>query len=558
MQSKYGGLQCTMIALFAIALSYMLPCNEWNTTTMNDALTHGNSMYTAYIDNYMNGIPQYLAHDQLEILHSLDIMGTVLEPIIHSNLFYGAVGINPETDSFAASLSDALETSFELSSQVLVTFNDLSIGLMEQNGHFFLFDSHARNALGQVCESGTSVLLHFESFNDLLTHFLEVYNAHMFNISPVQFAYENGGTSEVNHMNAGLQANGNVEKEVTQCKRVGNHNSYSSKCGNNTDDVLVDDIAIDNSSVSKNITDCHGIGITNSSNDSSNYVENQEDTKQMEIGHTLYQPNMIRIECDDVQKVINPFIDHGYHNRHYQMFSVNHDHGYSQNISSNSNFSGDHYLPYEKYIQENMNEFCSVCHRLLFKDKCSFRTIKGVQQCFCSSCYTKSRNGETSSIAWNNNMDPGNIPQEIRELKKIERRFIALIHVFMTLFLLPQNQQLGTKGIAINIPASPSDFMNSVGLSPGVFISFESRSGTDHDLAHLISTERIYKALSWLKTNNRLYQDIELPECRNSNQNVNDYAAHDIEECIAVDIDDHIPATNDDMSATSFQHIRLP
>ena len=84
MQSKYGGLQCTIIALFALALSYMLPCNEWNTTTMNDTLTHGNSMYTAYIDSYMNGIPQYLAHDQLEILHSLDIMGTVLEPIIHS------------------------------------------------------------------------------------------------------------------------------------------------------------------------------------------------------------------------------------------------------------------------------------------------------------------------------------------------------------------------------------------------------------------------------------------------------------------------------------------
>ena len=109
-------------------------------------------------------------------------------------------------------------------------------------------------------------------------------------------------------------------------------------------------------------------------------------------------------------------------------------------------------------------------------------------------------------------MDPGKIPNEIKELKKIERRFVALIHVFMTVFLLPQNQQLGTKGIAINIPASPSDFINSVGLSPGVFISFESRTGTDHDLSHLISTEQIYKALAWLKTNNRLYHDIELPE----------------------------------------------
>ena len=117
-------------------------------------------------------------------------------------------------------------------------------------------------------------------------------------------------------------------------------------------------------------------------------------------------------------------------------------------------------MSYEKYIQKNMNESCSVCHRLLFKDKCSFRTIDGVHTCFCCSCYGKSRNGEASSIAWSNNMDPGEIPNELKELKKIERRFIALIHVFMTVFLLPQSQQLGTKGIAINIPASPSDFLN--------------------------------------------------------------------------------------------------
>ena len=571
MPSKYGGLQCTMIALFALALSYMLPCNEWNTTTMNDALTHGNNMYTSYIDNYMNGIPQYLAHDQLEILHNMDIMGTIVEPTIHSNLFYGAVGINPETDSFAASLTDALETSFQLSTHVLVTFNDLSIALMAQNGEYFLFDSHARNAFGQTSEVGTSVLLHFESLSDLTTYFVKVYYGHMFNISPVQFASQCVHTSEANNMNASLETDGINEMEVMHCKCVGNSNCCLHECRNDTDDSSVSDQAKHNCSVIENISSSNSISKVNIGIHSPSSVENQEDTlssvddqgdtegMEIETEYTLHQPNIIRIECDDVQKAINPFIDHGYHKQYCDMVSVTHDHRYCQNISSNSNFCGDHYLPYEKYIQENMNNFCSVCHRLLFKDKCYFRTMNGARVCFCSSCYAKNRNGESSSIAWSNNMDPGEIPNEIKELKKIERRFVALIHVFMTVFLLPQNQQLGTKGIAINIPASPGDFMNSVGLSPGVFISFESRTGTDHDLSHLISTERIYKALAWLKIKNRLYHGIKLPECSSRNQNTHDYTTHDIDECIAVDIDDHLPATNEEnMSAMNFRHIRLP
>ena len=321
MSSKYGGLQCTMIALFALALSYMLPCNEWNATTMNEALTHGNTLYTAYIDNYMNGIPQYLAHDQLEILHDLDIMGALVEPTIHSNLFYGAVGVNPEADSLAASLTDALDTSFQLSSHALVTFNDLSIALVTNNGQYFLFDSHARNALGQTCEFGTSVLLYFESFNDLIAHLLEMYNSCMFNISPVQFTSQCAGTTEINNIN------GVDEMEVIQCERVGNRHQCS-----NEQRTGINDLSINNETknlLSENIASSHSIDITNNDMHSIIYAKIQDDSEGMEIetDHPLHQPSIIRIECDDVQKAINPFIDHTYHNRHNNMVSISHDHG---------------------------------------------------------------------------------------------------------------------------------------------------------------------------------------------------------------------------------------
>ena len=138
-------------------------------------------------------------------------------------------------------------------------------------------------------------------------------------------------------------------------------------------------------------------------------------------------------------------------------------------------------------------------------------------------------------------MDPGPIPKEIKELKNIERRFISLIHVFMTVFLLPQHQQMATKGIAINIPASPSELMGLAGISPGIFVSFQSRSGTDHDLSHIISTERIYNALVWLKHNNKLYANIELPEVQNDTQNMNSCEFYDLEECAAINVNEHVP-----------------
>ena len=77
--SKYGGFQRTMIALFALAFACNLPCNEWNTNTMNCVLNEGNSLYTAFIDDYTNGVPQFLGHDQLHILHHVDVEDTVLE-----------------------------------------------------------------------------------------------------------------------------------------------------------------------------------------------------------------------------------------------------------------------------------------------------------------------------------------------------------------------------------------------------------------------------------------------------------------------------------------------
>ena len=508
--SKYGGFQCTMIALFALAFACDLPCNEWNTNTMNCVLNEGNSLYTAFIDDYMNGVPQFLGHDQLHILHHVDVEDTVLKLTIHSDLFYGTIGMNPDIESLASTFDSALETAFQISNSVLITANEVTVAVVAQEEQYFLFDSHARDEFGQASPIGTSVLLHFDSLKDLLDYVVKTYRAQAFNVSPVQFAAE---ASQLNQRNENDTLNVeptdsdkdaqnfmNVSQEVTTCSSI--HKEYNNnvldQANENTHELMNvcnDTSCLKNAMTITSIENvCDSMDVSGSVGFQAS-IQTQSPESENDLGHSnatqsyygLYLSAVITIACDNFRNAINPFLDHSYHNGHYDFMSVMHDHGYCGN-RANSDFCGKHYLPYENYLQKSMDQSCCVSHRLLFKEKAVFKKLNNTAQCFCHTCKNKIDNGETPSITWSNNMDPGEIPSVIKQLTKIERRFISLIHVFMTVFLLPQKQQLATKGIAINIPASPSDLFSSVGLLPGVFVSFESRTGTDHDLSHFIST----------------------------------------------------------------------
>ena len=466
MPSKYPGFQCTMIALFALAFAYLKPCTEWNMMTMNSIVQDGNSLYTAYVDNYMNGIPQFLAHDQLDILNDVQIYGSIVQPTVHSNLFYGAVGVDPDPTSLAVNLNDALEIAFQLSNHVLITVSDFTVGAIAQNGQFYIFDSHARNHLGQVSESGTSVLLMFDSVTDLSEYFRTVYNNQMFNISPVQFASEfsNMNCSEsrcsdeykndAEHNNETANSNSNESQNISEYKLLSQPSvtkENESNCNYNHLDKtsgILNDSSIERNQEAQNIvcgtfhtdSQSEAMVITVNCSDGETEANNvnihrcQHDNashKQGTVGQTEYllqQPNVITVQCDDIQRMLDPFVEHNYHYRHANLTAFYNDHGYYQNGSSD--FCGLHYLPYEKHIQEKMNHYCHMCCRLLFKENCKMRIDDGIKNFFCSTCYIKSKNGHLSSIAWSNNMDPGSIPKEIKDLRKIEHRFIALIHVF--------------------------------------------------------------------------------------------------------------------------------
>jgi hypothetical protein len=220
----------------------------------------------------------------------------------------------------------------------------------------------------------------------------------------------------------------------------------------------------------------------------------------------------------------------------------------------------NHCMAFEKYIQDPMNLVCSSCRRRLFAE-----SSKGYDgKIFCFSCQSKVKSGQQSSICLENNMDPGEIPPELKVLTKIEKRFTALIHVFMTVFFLPRKEQMGTRGMAINIPAQPHDLLHGAGTSPAVFVSFESREGTDYDFSHFVSVLRIAKALKWLKENNGLYSGVEIPESclamveQDVANGLSSEDRGDIEESLAIGVDEHIPVHENVRISERLKRIRLP
>ena len=93
----------------------------------------------------------------------------------------------------------------------------------------------------------------------------------------------------------------------------------------------------------------------------------------------------------------------------------------------------------------------------------------------------------------------------------LEKRLISLIPVFLTLIVLPGGQ-FAQHGIAINIPINMNEQLTSLHGSAmqkgSLLINFERPKGDPVTLPVRLSV--LYNALVWLKTNNQLYESVDL------------------------------------------------
>ena len=184
-----------MIALFALAYSFCVPINIWDTADLNYAILTGNDLYTRFIDNH-GSRPYFLAHDELADVPDIAIERRQIRTAVNvrdieHGFLYGIVGnYDPVYEAGALHFEMAIARAFTKSQYALVTVGGITLAVIFNDGNYYIFDSHARNyRTGKQDSNGASILLQFDTMRDLVTYFNDNYNAMHFNISPINFDF---------------------------------------------------------------------------------------------------------------------------------------------------------------------------------------------------------------------------------------------------------------------------------------------------------------------------------------------------------------------------------
>ena len=274
--------------------------------------------------------------------------------------------------------------------------------------------------------------------------------------------------------------------------------------------------------------------------------------------------------------------NHIYHFRPIQSFEVAHNYSYNYNLNKMRNVLAanhsyiksipaglnitsipeNHSIEFEIAIRETMHMCCSSYKRLMYEDKLDYCKNYGAPGAYyCNYCKTRLQCDKLPPISNDNKMDAGFIPDVISKLNTIEKRFLAQIHIFMTVFLLSGYSQLGNRGMAVNFPASPQDLISNFNKAPIITVSFESTQQKNTDGAiHSVRSKCVLDALKWLKKNNPLFKDLNLNQKDFNTSEIdsdkNDTCCIDFEETMAISDNLPIPLARDVVS--NIHHLRIP
>ncbi|XP_019628628.1 PREDICTED: uncharacterized protein LOC109473188 [Branchiostoma belcheri] len=125
--------------------------------------------------------------------------------------------------------------------------------------------------------------------------------------------------------------------------------------------------------------------------------------------------------------------------------------------------------------------------------------------------------GEMPAQAKANGLQLADIPEELQNLRPLERRLISQRIPFMKLVGLPKGQQRAIHGPAINVPAKLENVCSLLPRLPGnaqvLPMKLKRRLiYTGHYMYDFIRPRQVTEALFWLKRNNRLYKDVTFCE----------------------------------------------
>jgi energy-coupling factor transporter ATP-binding protein EcfA2 len=191
-------------------------------------------------------------------------------------------------------------------------------------------------------------------------------------------------------------------------------------------------------------------------------------------------------------------------------------------------YSLEVFKKYAKELEEINNSFnntiCTICKEKDFTRKSDVGDT-------CSRCKklegkytTQSGNQIIHKFGKSNNMDPGDQPNQLKNLTLIEQLLIAQVHPVLCVFRL-KGGQYGYRGQVVNLPQNLDSFTTNLprALNSLSSILIIQREFKNEVREFRVNKKRVFDALNWLKNNNKYYKDINI-----NMQNLDDIEDGDI------------------------------
>ena len=188
---------------------------------------------------------------------------------------------------------------------------------------------------------------------------------------------------------------------------------------------------------------------------------------------------------------------------------------------------------FEKTVNEGPIYVCFSCHRLLFrksvvelhrdKYKCKDVACSVITECqkvngkewICNTCHQSLKKGQIPVQSVCNGLQLEMVPEELVDLRPLERRLISQRIPFMKLVGLPRGRQNAIHGPAVNIPTKLEKVCSLLPRLPAdaevIPIKLKRKLVyKGHYMYEYIRPQRVMAALTWLKQNNPLYKDVTI------------------------------------------------
>src|SRR4051812_1917964 len=154
---------------------------------------------------------------------------------------------------------------------------------------------------------------------------------------------------------------------------------------------------------------------------------------------------------------------------------------------------------FRKKMNDIKYEECPVC-----KERIPGMTlVTGM----CRRCYMEKK--KPKKFSEENNMDPGDVPEELKGLTDIEEMLIAQVFTVMSIYRL-RGGQTGYKGNVINFPQNIQEFTTRLPWHPLsleiLLVQRQSENDPTGFSDFHVHRDRVANALLWLKENNQYYK----------------------------------------------------